>query len=318
MSQNPPPQILLEASATEFCAPLTVNVDLAGVANLYGYQLKVLYDSTKVSATGAFVNSFFDVDGDAAIPGGTTPPNDPWNAKCAGGTCRFAKTELDPDPAVSGSGTVATLTLTPVSSGPFTLSFDANPDPPAEEGHVLTDINGTRLTHSVGTLDLTVKCTAQASGVVKLQGRATPIDAGTVTLTDLGGPAFPPVTVNFDATTGAWAAGPFEVQPGPGGSNYQFDAAHDLYLGNQKTAVLLPGASHNAGTTTLRGGDATNSGKVDIGDLSCIGASFGSAPPGTCAGPGVPSADINKDGRVNIQDLSIAGGNYGKSTPQPW
>ena len=66
----------------------------------------------------------------------------------------------------------------------------------------------------MGTLDLTVKCTAQAYGVVKLQGRATPIDAGTVTLMELGTPAFPPVTVTFNASTGAWAAGPFEVQPG--------------------------------------------------------------------------------------------------------
>jgi len=57
---------------------------------------------------------------------------------------------------------------------------------------------------------------------------------------------------------------------------------------------------------------------VGIGDLSCIGASFGSAPPGTCSGPGIPSADINRDGFINIQDLSITGGNYNLSTPMRW
>ena len=286
-------------SAVEFCAPLTVDVNLTGVTNLYGYQFKVLYGSAKVNATGTFHTSFFDVDGDGAVPPG-------WGGACVDGTCQFAKTELAPDGPVSGSGTVAKMTLTPRASGSFTLNFS---------GDILSDRDAVPLPHSLGTLDLTVKCTAQAYGVVQLQGRATPIDAGTVTLTDLGTTPFPPVTVNFNAITGAWTAGPFEVQPSPTGSTYQLDAAHGLYLGNRTTTLLVPGANYNTGTTKLRGGDANNNGTIEIFDLTCIGGSFGDAPV-TCGTTG--SSDINADGTVNILDLVLPGGNYGLFTPQVW
>ena len=102
----------------------------------------------------------------------------------------------------------------------------------------------------------------------------------------------------------------------PLGSSYQMDAAHGLYLTNQKTPVALtygvPLADQN---TRLWGGDANNSAKVEIGDLSCIGGSFGTTPPGDCTGG---SADINADGTVNVQDLAIAGGNFDKFSPLTW
>ncbi len=98
-------------------------------------------------------------------------------------------------------------------------------------------------------------------------------------------PTFAPVTVAFNATTGAWTA---NVQYLPGGSNYTVDASHSLYLGNQKTAVPVAG-NVTLDKTTLKGGDADNSGRVNSTDLGCIGGAFGGAPAG-CGGPGGPTS----------------------------
>ncbi len=75
-----------------FCVgePTTVNINIAAVANLYGYQFEVTYDATKASAAGAFVNSFFNTTVNANIAAG-------WNADCTTtpGTCKFGVAKTD-------------------------------------------------------------------------------------------------------------------------------------------------------------------------------------------------------------------------------
>ncbi len=52
------------------------------MANLYGYQIKVAFDSTKVTASeAAFDNNWFERQVDAAVPTG-------YNSDCSvAGTC---------------------------------------------------------------------------------------------------------------------------------------------------------------------------------------------------------------------------------------
>ena len=105
----------------------------------------------------------------------------------------------------------------------------------------------------------------------------------------------------------------------PGGSDYQFDAAHGLYLSNRTTHTLNPLESYPAPSTRLLGGNANNddnADKIDISDLTCIGGSFGGEPPFTCGATG--SSDVNADGVVNILDLVLSGGNYGLTSPRAW
>ena len=75
----------------------TVNIDLANVAGLYGYQFQVSYDATKASASGAFVNSFFDMQPTRAT-NGSVPPG--WGAVCSSwvacANSRRLKLRLDP------------------------------------------------------------------------------------------------------------------------------------------------------------------------------------------------------------------------------
>ncbi|MCX6058562.1 MAG: cohesin domain-containing protein [Chloroflexi bacterium] len=277
-----------------FCTGETskVKINLNDVANLYGYQFQVNYDATKVSATGAFNNSFFDTTGDYA----------PWNATCSAGTCKFSVSKLAPQTPSNGSGTVAEINFTGLQVGEFDVTIGA--------GDILSDRDANVIGHTVGgPVHLTVCGFATVNGVVSLQGRPTPINSGTVTLTG----AFGPYSANFNSSTGAWSIPNIKVMPG--GTNYTFDAAHGLYLGNRMTHALMPGETYAAAATKLKGGDADNTGLIDVSDITCISGSFGAAPV-TCGATG--SSDINADGLVNILDLVLPGGNYGLLAPQGW
>lgn len=275
---------------------VVVSMDLANISNLYGYQFQVNYDASKVSASGAFVNSFFDTTTNTFIPPG-------WSASCAAGVCQFAATHLNVASPLAGSGTLAQITFTGVSGGTVPLTFSAD---------ILADRDGSSIPHTNGTGTILVYGTATFSGTVQLQGRVTPISTGTVTFTDAAN-LFPPTVVSFSATTGNFTA---TVPVAAGGSTYKLIAAHSLYLWNELNGVaVVIGGSYPQATTTLRGGDGTNDGVVSVLDLTCVGGNYG-APPALCATTG--NSDLNEDGSVNILDLVLVGGNYGLTAPQPW
>ena len=273
-----------------------ISINLTDVVDLFGYQFVVNYAPSLVSASGAFVNTFFDTTTNASRPSG-------WSASCSGGQCKFAASKVEPGTSVSGSGTVAQITLTGLSAGTFDLTLSQD---------ILSDRDAQALSHNVSSLHLTVCGYATVSGTISLQGRTTPVNAGQVTLTDLGG-HFGLYLANFNSSTGTFAINNVKVMPG--GSNYQFDAAHGLYLGSRTTHMLNPLDSYTASATRLLGGDANNDNSIDISDLTCIGGSFGGAPA-TCGTTG--SSDINADGIVNVLDLVLSGGNYGLTTPRSW
>jgi hypothetical protein len=284
------------SSALAVGGDLAVNVDLADVASLFGYQFVVHYDAAKVDATGAFVNTWFDTSAQAYIA---------WNADCSTpGTCKFAATkQIATGGEVNGTGTLARITFHGISPGFVPLTFDSDK---------LSDRDGFPITHTIGTATLAVYGFATFSGVVTLQGRPTPISAGTVTLSDAGGD-FAPTLAHFDAETGAWSA---SVPVTISGSTYHLVAAHALYLTNQKLGELVTaGSTYPQPNTRLSGGDATNNGVINLGDLACIGGAFGDAPV-PCGTEG--SSDINADGTTDIYDLTLAGGNYEFTSPQAW
>ena len=298
-----------ELSATTadplFCVgeQTTVTIDLAYVVGLYGYEFKISYNNAMASATGAFVNTFFDT-----TPPVTIPPA--WHAVCTAGECKFAVAHIStgPQQSVTGSGPLAQVTLTGVAPGDFNMTIS---------GDTLSDIDGNVLPHSVaGPLPITVCGYATIEGFITMQGRpGNIVDPGTVTMIEQGAPLnFTPVApVAFTPANGAYS---ITVPYVPTvGTSYKILAEHGLYLDNEDT-ILVTGNLANK-NTRLWGGDANNDDDVTILDLSCIGGDFGSQPPtSTCLGTGSP--DINADNKVNIQDLSIAGGNFDKCGAQPW
>lgn len=283
----------------------TVNVDFSNVPNLYGYQFEITYDATLVEAGGAFVNSWFDTGDGFAPPG--------WDARCAGGVCRFAASLLNPAKPVSGGGPVATIHFAPLAAGTFDAMLS---------DVILSDIDGFPIAveEDSATITFTVCGQAAISGLVSLQGRLTPMDGGWITLIDAGGD-FPDIHATFD-DAGAYALSAIPVMPS--GSTYTIQATHYLYLGNEKAQLLTPGQNLTGQDTRLLGGDANNSGLnppytagVSIVDVGCIGNWFRLGVGGCGSFPG-NSTDINKDAQTNIQDLAIVAGNYRKDPFQPW
>ena len=294
----PPNSIVPTTDNPQICPgeSTTVTIFLTDVINLFGYQFIVHYDPSLVEASGAFTNTFFDTRTNAIIP-----PD--WNAVCGSGACKFAASLMEPASAVSGSGAVAQIRLTGLLPGSFDLSISED---------ILTDRNSQPIQHATQSLRLNACSYASVSGRVILQGRTTPVDAGQVRLTDLGG-AFGTATTSFDPVTGAFSFSRVRVLPA--GTTYQLEAGHGLYLGKRMTYTLHMLEAFSAPQTQLQGGDANNDGLIDIADLTCIGGSFGEAPV-TCGTTG--SSDINGDGVINILDLVLAGGNYGLTAPGDW
>jgi hypothetical protein len=275
---------------------ISVTIQLTDVTNLFGYQFIVHYDPNLVDATAAFTNTFFDTATNAMIPAG-------WNAVCSSGACKFAASMVEPAAPVNGSGPVAQVHLTGRNTGTFDLTISDD---------ILTDRDSQAISHAVHPLHLSVSNYASVSGTVSLQGRGTPGNSGQVTLTDLAG-VFGPYRTTFDPVTGSFSFN--NVQVSPGGTNYQLEAAHGLYLGNRTSHLLQALETFTALPTRLLGGDANNDGLIDLSDLTCIGGSFGAAPV-ICGTTG--SSDINADGVVNILDLVLSGGNYGLTSPGAW
>lgn len=277
-----------------------VTIDLTSVTNLYGYQFEVHYNPAKVSATGAFVNTFFDTSG---ASGSAVPPG--WNASCSAGVCKFAATRIRPATAVSSSGTLAQITFHGDAAGDSELTFASV---------LLGDKDGLTIPTTFNTGFITVYGTATISGSVALQGRTLPHDTFSVTLYDENG-IVPPTSATVNTTLGTWTA----TVSAYGTMHYDAIASHLQYLSREKVDIVVAvGGSAAIGSTTLLGGDANNDGVIDIGDLTCIGGDFGKPPPpfGDCGGTGSP--DINADNVINILDLVLAGGNYELSSPQDW
>ena len=275
----------------------TFSLDLVanGVVDLFGYQFEVNYDPTKLSATGIFENSFFNTTG--GVPPG-------WNADCttAPGTCKFAATKTA-GAGSNGTGALGRITFTALQAGVWPVTY-ANA--------ILSDHNALPITSGTQNAVVTVYGNATFNGVVKLQGRATPVTAGTVIAVDPSG-TFLPAFVAFNAVTGAYS---LVVPAMAGGTNWQITADHSVYLYNQTTvAGVVPGSTTALATQTLWGGDANNDETVTVTDLSCVGGAF-NGPPTVCGATG--TSDLNADTVVNIFDLVLVGSNYNKVSPQPW
>ncbi|HOU40904.1 MAG TPA: cohesin domain-containing protein [Promineifilum sp.] len=287
------------------CNATELRIDFRDMPAIYGYQFKVQYDEALLDAVGAFDNSWFNTTNQANVPGG-------WGASCAAGVCKFAVSKVNPATPVSGSGPVGKITFTAQAAGVSMVQLT---------NLIVTDLDGFSVPAAAPLpVELTTCGRASISGKVSLQGRVTPIDGGEVRAIDAGG-VFPTVTVPFDAA-GNYTLSNLPVLPG--GSSYKLRATHILYLGNEKTLALSPGAALTNQNTRLLGGDADNSGLnppgtvgVDVGDLSCVAGAF-DGPPLSCGPFPLSSTDINKDNVTNIQDLAITGGNYARNPFQPW
>jgi hypothetical protein len=288
----------------------TYTLNIANAVDMYGYQAVVTFDPANLQATAAaFDNSFFT----NALG---SPPS--WNAYIdnTNGKVYFAQTRQNPDPAVYGSGPLATVTFmsdSGATADQYKIDFVQTR---------LSDIDGNPLDHTTQYAWLSLYGTGNLEGSVDLQGRSNE-SGGTVSISSSAGYAdSQPIT----ATDGSWS-----FSGVPAGS-YQVNVEMVRYLDGQKGS-LGSGVSVSAGTTTtlnqvkLLGGDAndttdgttpnpgdTTADIIDSGDAAIIGGQFGLSYGGITD----ERANINADDFVDILDLSLMGGNYFKVSPVPW
>jgi predicted GH43/DUF377 family glycosyl hydrolase len=287
----------------------TFTVHIANAVNLYGYQFVITFDKNTLEATAAaFDDSFFD-----------TPLGSPssWDhfIDNVNGKVYFARTRQHPQPAVNGSGPLATVTFKSKSgaaAGSYKINFEQN---------LLSDIDGNPLDHSTQYAWLTLYGRGTLQGSVDLQGRANE-SGGTVTIMNIAGYL---ASTTIAAADGSWSfanipAGVYQV-------NIEMARYLDAQKGDGDTTVNVPaGSTITLGKVKLLGGDADDTTTdavtpnpdagtadvIDIGDAVIIGGQFGKTTSFDVR------ADINNDVKVDILDLSLMGGNYTKVSPVPW
>lgn len=303
-----PAGLVINPSTTYVASGATFGVDLAitDANDMSGYQFTLNYPPAM--ATGAGTGSYIDTDFDTTEVGGGVRGT-PGLCWAAGGTCEFAAARLGAIPGFNGPGTLAHVGFTANTPGVYTLSYT---------GTILSDADLHSLPVTLNTAVVNVYGTGTINGVVKLQGRPTPLTGGTITMVDVAG-LLPNVSGTFDA------AGNYSI-PVPAlvaGTTWRITADHALYLKNTTSAspltdvTVVSGGTAYASPTTLKGGNANSDITVSVTDLSCIAGDFGGVPT-MCNAPPLISSDVNGDGIVNVFDLVMAGGNFGKSSPQPW
>jgi len=225
---------------------------------------------------------------------------------CAAGVCKFAASKLLTATAVNGSGPIGRIVFTALAPGVVPVSYS---------GAILSDPDANPITVGTQGSVITIYGTTTIDGVVKLQGRATPIQDGVVFLTDMSG-TFGPKAGTFNGATGAYS---IVVRAVASGTPWRITADHSLYLANQTgpgtDLNVVPGVNQTLATQTLRAGDANNDETVSVSDLTCVGGAFGGGPA-LCGLTG--NSDINWSGGVDIFDLVLVGGNYNKVGPQAW
>lgn len=157
---------------------------------------------------------------------------------------------------------------------------------------------------------VTVYDATTVSGRVDLQGRAD--DTGAVMEFSLVGTTrgYGPFTFSTSDYWGDISASDV-VHDTYAEITVSMDRYLDVTSASVKTVAI---ASDNKvlSTLVLLGGDANDSGVIDMSDASIIGSQFGNGD----GGPPITDshADINADGVVNILDLVLMGGNYSKTS----
>ena len=296
---------------------------LVTVADVYGMQLNVQFDATKLEFQAPPASSHNDVSA-----AGWYWDNVPKVFEAVTGGRRLQGAMLNsshPNPATLTGQSVATWKFKCLQPGTHTLTYD----PAAGTGTYLSTKSGFNIPATLQTATVTcLAATASVDGYIKLQGRLStnPPPAAwqgaevTLTCVDpvgVGCNGFGPYPMSTTDASGhyEWLK---TATPGSGVvlGTYTATVQRQAYLGATKSNVTIVAVTNtiDPSTTapTLLGGDVVVDPLalgIQIGDLSAIGGAFGNAVT-----PADTGSDVNGDGWVNIFDLVLAAGNYGKTT----
>jgi len=269
---------------------VVVDVVVSDVTNLYGAEINVAFDQTRLQVRDADGD---DSNGVQVMAGDLlqTAHQATNEADNTGGTVAFAASLLRPSPPVDGDGGLVRITFEAVASGSATVTMT---------GVLLSDDDGMPIDVTIGdSLSLTVGDVGRVVGRVTLQGRSDHSGA----------------TVYADGYSDVTdSSGAFRIEAPAGTYTVRTDVPR--YLDAQKGGIIVSIDQDTVlAAVKLPGGDANDDGIINIIDLAIIGRAFGSAPG---SGNWDERADINGDGRVNICDFALAASNFGRAEPVTW
>ncbi|HJW84828.1 MAG TPA: cohesin domain-containing protein [Anaerolineae bacterium] len=314
-----------------------LSVRVEDVADLNCVDVQLTYDPAALEPQDAIPLTF----GTQIAPGPFLHADQMMANSAEDGAIHYRVAQLWPNPPVSGSGVIASITFKALRAGSTSVAFESS-------ASSLCDANGAPLAVSEWNgAQILVRPDVTLSGLFQRQG--WPIYNRTSVWTVLMGGAdqYPVANRTIctesdgrfrlaipDDFTSALSQ-PVQPQafapvscPAPGISPYRsayVRASFPNHLSAQGWVCLSDGAM-DLGTVTLPAGDVNGDEAINISDLVLIGANFGRAVQPPCAVPvgGCPSSfraaprgDINGDCRVNVQDAAVLIASFGRTGPLP-
>jgi cell division septation protein DedD len=269
-------------------ASLQLNVDGTGVtqvevvdiSNLYGVDLRLIYDPGVVEVV--------DVDSNTAgvqVGLGTVFQGVQFfvaKNEASEGVINFIASRQSPAPGFSGTGSLIEITWRGKATGQTPVTLDKVK---------LADPNGLSLSAATQDGQIQVGTTVVVRGQVELEGSRD--NSGVVVSTG-----------QRQVETGP--DGAFELAIAPADAYLLTVAAPGYLSARAEGEILTSAAVIDVGSIMLPGGEVTGDNQIDIFDLALIGNRYG----GNDA-----LADINGDGIVDIFDLTLSASNYGQRGP---
>ncbi len=265
---------------------LFVNID--ATPGLFGAQLSILYDNTRLKVIEVRTGNGF--------PTGATYS---YSSYTDGGTTsehiQFYAVITNPALTVSAGSLVEVVFEAKPTASQVTTQISNGSILPL----LLADKDGQEIPSTPPSpITITITPTAEVKGSVTLQA---PTNSRIITVNI--------ANAGYQDSASILSGQQFTLTVPPA-SDYTLTAAAICHLSARKTNVTSPSSGHN---TTLTAGDINADGTINILDLAMIAIKFGLSGVTGCE-------NLNGDtaGLVNILDLSLAAGNFGKSGPTAW
>jgi hypothetical protein len=302
-------------TSTSYGSVFSVNVSIANVNDLGGWEFKFFYNNSILSGATAAEGPFLQQGGSTSFF--IVSFDNHYNATT--GRIWLTCVLLGHVPGVSGTGTLATITLIGVSGGNTTLHLaDTVLGDSQAQPIVHTTTDGT--VQITGIFDVAVTAVTPLKTMVgqgyRMRTNVTFTNQGDqdvvfnattyanateiATIWNLNLAAGKTVNATFAWNTTSFAKGTYTIS----GYAWPVLGETDTQDNNRTSSILV--------TVAMPGDLRSPIGEIDIKDVSFVARGFGTEPGHPLWNP---NADINDDDLVDIKDVSVVAKNFGKTDP---
>jgi hypothetical protein len=297
----------------------TINIKIANVSNLAGWEIQLFYNSRVINAITAVEGPFLkSVQGTVFLNGSPLGIDNNYNS--THGRVYLACAILGTTTGATGNGTLTSITFVAVGAGvseltlpeDTTKTLDNTPANPQPIPHTITNGQVSLIANDIAITGIKPSKTVTNDTQVTINVTAANLGNFTasfnVTLYYDTAEIATKTVINLTASASLVLTFPWDTTPIPKG-NYTISAYAPPLVGESNTANnnLTDGWIKE---TIL--GDVNGDGKVNILDISQVAKAFGSTP----ADPRwEPNGDLDNNGVINIIDITKVAKEWGKTDP---